>query len=157
MEALGIEDTDFIRVLAAITEKDFEDALRSKSLAPAIKAKVAVAWGAAKFVAGGGAKPGPSGGPAAHSLGASAVNGLSKFKLNTVVNQSSDVELISLDGKSLAVAYANFKAVLGTVPPPDEELTAEQLTAAKTLLENDLVPYVDFAVWGPMAGDSCES
>ena len=50
MSALGLQDTDLIRVLAAFVEKDFEDALLDKSLAPAVKAKVAVAWGAAKFI-----------------------------------------------------------------------------------------------------------
>ena len=31
-------------------------------------------------------------------------------------------------------------------------MTVEQLTAVKTLVEADLVPYVDFAVWGPHGG-----
>ena len=145
MVALGLDDADHLRVLAAFKEQDFEVALAEDKFAPAIKAKVAVAWGAAKFVVYGGPKPGPVGSVATSS-------GLTKFKLNTVVNQSSDVELVSLDGKSLAVAYTNFKAVFGTVPPPDQELTGEQLTAVKTLLDNDLVPYVDFAVWGPHGG-----
>ena len=65
---------------------------------------------------------------------------MNKFKLNTVVNQASDVELVALDGKAITIAYASYRTVFGTVPPPDEELTVEQLTAVKTMVEADLVP-----------------
>ena len=78
-------------------------------------------------------------------------NQLTKFKLNSVVNQASEAELVVLDNSELKEAYGNYKRVFGVFPPPDEELTAEQLTAVKKLLDADLTPFVDFAVWVPHA------
>jgi len=74
---------------------------------------------------------------------------LTKFKLSQVVNQASDIELTALDGPAIKVAYDRYRAVFGTHPPPSEEITGEQLTAVKAMLDADMAPYVDFAVWGP--------
>ena len=152
LTTLGIEKDDFIRVLAAVSAEDWEVTMKEWKAALALKAKAAIAWGAAKRASGVVPTSAGSGGPAVVPATLTAVHGLSKFKLNTVVNQSSDVELTALDGKSISVAYANYRTAFGTVPPPDEELSVEQLTAVKTLVDNDLVPYVDFAIWGPHGG-----
>jgi hypothetical protein len=58
LKAMGLEDTDHVRVLAAIAEYDFDGALKDKKLSPAVKAKVALAWDAAKFVVH--SRPGPA-------------------------------------------------------------------------------------------------
>ena len=42
-----------------------------------------------------------------------------------------------------------YCAVFKTQPPQQEELTHEQWSGLKALLDRDLPPYVDFAVWGP--------
>jgi hypothetical protein len=76
-------------------------------------------------------------------------SGINRFKLSSVANQASDVELTVLEGAVLKGAYATYKKVFGVHPAPDEELSGEQLTALKVLLSADLAPYVDFAVWGP--------
>jgi hypothetical protein len=149
LSALGIETDDHVRVLAAVSAGDWESVLNDWKAAPALKAKAAIAWGAAKRASGVVSTSVGSGGTA---VVPAAIGGLSKFKLNTVVNQASDVELTALDGKSISVAYTNYRTAFGTDPPPDEELSVEQLTAVKTLVDNDLVPYVDFAIWGPHGG-----
>ena len=125
-----------------------------KKATPAQRAKAAVARGAAFKATHGFALVSDSAPPAAAIVAAppAGVSGLNKFKMNTVVNQATDVELVTLDGKSIAGAYATYRAVFGTVPPPDEELTVEQLTAVKTMIDADMVPYVDFAVWGAHGG-----
>eukprot|EP00971_Amphidinium_carterae_P294964 5857002-Amphidinium_carterae.1 len=38
---------------------------------------------------------------------------------------------------------------MGAHPVPQEEVTADQLTAIKALLDEGLPPYVDMAVWRP--------
>eukprot|EP00972_Heterocapsa_arctica_P005464 807194-Heterocapsa_arctica.AAC.1 len=76
-------------------------------------------------------------------------SGINRFKLSAVANQASDVELTVLEGPLLKEAYAQYKMIFGVHPSPDEELSGEQLTALKVLLDADLAPYVDFAVWGP--------
>ena len=164
-ELFGFEDDVHVRVLAAVTDTDFEkcmekwviDKSTNAKATPAQKAKAAVARGAAYLAAYGyslGSKPDSKALALTGSSPApvTGVGSLNKFKMNTVVNQASDVELVALDGKAIAVAYASYRTVFGTVPPPDEELTVEQLTAVKTMVEADLVPYVDFAVWGPHGG-----
>jgi hypothetical protein len=130
LDALGIEKDDFLRVLAAVSDKDWNATLEgwmieSKGATPAQKAKAAVARGVAQKAANLNSKPAEVASAAVPPHGHTTIGGLSKFKLNTVVNQASDVELIALDGKAIAVAYANYRVVFGTVPPPDEELTAE--------------------------------
>ena len=66
-------------------------------------------------------------------------SGLGKFNFNTVTNQSSEVVMSVLEAGELKVAYDNYKAVFGVVPPVEEELTAEQLTAVQKFLEGDVL------------------
>eukprot|EP00972_Heterocapsa_arctica_P071458 10556360-Heterocapsa_arctica.AAC.1 len=109
-----------------------------------LKANVVVRHGGPGAVATGGS---------ASLLAASGVvagpSGINRFKLSAVANQASDVELTVLEGDKLKEAYAAYKTIFGVHPSPDKELSGEQLTALKVLLDADLAPYVDFAVWGP--------
>ena len=121
--------------------------------APAHKAKAVVARGAAYFVATG-KRLGEAQAPATASVDAASKGGesgnltaLGKFNLNTVTNQSSDVVLVILEGEELKVAYRNYKGVFGIFPPPEEELTSEQLTAIKHMLDADLASAVGFSLW----------
>ena len=56
-----------------------------------------------------------------------------------------------LEPDRLKEAYANYNTVFRQMPPPGEELTAEQLTGLDALLKDvsQPVPYLDFGVWGP--------
>ena len=156
---LGVEPGDHPRVLAAITEGDWVDSMSTWKVgevkaAPAIKAKAAVARGAAVLISTGRrlgepAVPTPAAPAASAPDATTSAAALGKFKLNTIISQTSDVELRVLDGEKIKAAYAAYKGVFGGPPPPAYELTVEQLTALKGLLEADMAPYVDFAIWGP--------
>ncbi len=153
LEAIGAEDTDHVRVLVGITGADWSSIMASwKDATPAQRSKAGVARGAALVVLGLSLPPtvatGPVVGPGLGSTTSVPKNAINKFKLSSVTNQASDTELVALDGKDIAVAYGSYKIVFGTHPPPEEELTTEQLTAVKALIDADACPYVDFAVWG---------
>ncbi len=148
INAMGAEDDDHVRVLANVSDTDWQKLLAAWTDAtPAQKSKAGVARGAAYLAATGTSLPVPVAVVAAPPA-AVVKSVMNKFKLSSVINQSSDIELVALDGKDISTAYANYKAVFGTHPAPDEELTVEQLTAVKALVEADAAPYVDFAVWG---------
>ena len=72
-----------------------------------------------------------------------------KVKMSLIVNQTNDDERPLLDDAGLDKAYKQYIKVMGDVPSPDRECTAEQLTAIKSLLDDNSVPYADFALWGP--------
>ena len=163
LDVLGLEESDHVRVMAAVSDDDWKESIGrwrvgNADATPAQRAKAVVARGAAYLAATGrrlgvqvqqplslrlatGAMP--------LEAGPSSASSLTRFKFNTVINQASEVELTVLEGDAIKVAYVNYKAIFGTFPPPGEELTTEQLTAVKTILDADVVPYVDFAIWGP--------
>ena len=150
---LGVEDDDHPRVLAAVSEADWDGAISkwsalAKPASPALKAKAVVAKGAAVLKTTG-LRVGEQAPVSSIVPNMSTGSGLGKFNFNTVTNQSSEVVMSVLEAGELKVAYDNYKAVFGVVPPVEEELTAEQLTAVQKFLEGDICPYVDFAVWVP--------
>ena len=146
-------DNDHPRVLAAVSEADWDEAISkwsalAKPASPALKAKAVVAKGAAVLKTTG-LRVGEQAPVSSIVPSMSTGSGLGKFNFNTVTNQSSEVVMSVLEAGELKVAYDNYKAVFGVVPPVEEELTAEQLTAVQKFLEGDVCPYVDFAVWVP--------
>ena len=150
---LGIEDNDHPRVLAAVSDKDWDEAISkwsalAKPASPALKAKAVVARGAAVLKTTG-VRIGEQTPESSSASSMATGSGLGKFNFNTVTNQSSEVVMSVLEASELKVAYDNYKAVFGVVPQVEEELTAEQLTAVQKFLESDVCPYVDFAVWVP--------
>ena len=150
---LGIEDNDHPRVLAAVSNKDWDEAISkwsalAKPASPALKAKAVVARGAAVLKTTG-VRIGEQTSENSSASSMATGSGLGKFNFNTVTNQSSEVVMSVLEASELKVAYDNYKAVFGVVPQVEEELTAEQLTAVQKFLESDVCPYVDFAVWVP--------
>ena len=72
-------------------------------------------------------------------------------KLSATISQSAEQECSILEPDRLKEAYANYNTVFRQMPPPGEELTAEQLTGLDALLKDvsQPVPYLDFGVWGP--------
>ncbi len=126
---LGIEDNDHPRVLAAVSEADWDEAISkwsalAKPASPALKAKAVVAKGAAVLKTTG-LRVGEQAPVSSIVPSMSNGSGLGKFNFNTVTNQSSEVVMSVLEAGELKVAYDNYKAVFGVVPPVEEELTAE--------------------------------
>ena len=72
-----------------------------------------------------------------------------KVKMNLVADQVYDQELPVLSDTDITKLYKNYTDVFGDMPPPEEEITVEQLTALDALVKSGAPPYVDFAVWGP--------
>ena len=72
-----------------------------------------------------------------------------KVKMNLVVDQVYDQEIECLSEEEVLKLYKNYTDVFGDMPPAEEEITIEQLTALWALVKSRAPPYVDFAVWGP--------
>ena len=72
-----------------------------------------------------------------------------KVKLSAVINQTDDMEVDILDDLAITAAYARYSKKIGAAPPPDQELSSEQLTTLHALFQSGRAPYTDMAVWGP--------
>ena len=125
LDVLGLEESDHIRVMAALSDDDWKESIGrwrvgNADATPAQRAKAVVARGAAYLAATGrrlgvqvqqplslrlatGAMP--------LEAGPSSASSLTRFKLNTVINQASEVELTVLEGDAIKVAYVNYKAI----------------------------------------------
>ena len=153
LNILGVEVDDHPRVLAALSESGWCDAISkwsalAKPATPAQQAKAVVAREAAVLKSSG-LRVGEQVAVTSIVPNVSTGSGLGKFNFNIVTNQCSEVVMSVLEAGELKVAYDSYKAVFGVFPPAEEELTAEQLTAVQKFLEGGICPYVDSAVWVP--------
>ena len=69
--------------------------------------------------------------------------------LKQVISQASEGAVPLVSQSDLLKHWDCFKKIYGRVPKPHEECTGDQLTGVNALLQRDMVPYVDFGVWGP--------
>ena len=75
-----------------------------------------------------------------------------KIKMNGVLDQGDDSEFTLDDTKVTMMAYERYVNLMGGPPTPEQESTAEQLSAMRRRVETlQLSPYADFAVWVPFA------
>ena len=72
-----------------------------------------------------------------------------RVKRSTIINQTDDMEVDILDDVAITAAYARYSKKIGAAPPPDQELSSEQLTTLHALFQSGRAPYTDMAVWGP--------
>ena len=73
-----------------------------------------------------------------------------KVKLANTLDQGDDAEVQALSPAQVRSLVTGFTAQNDGVPPnPDEEADGAQLQALQSKLEEDVVPYADFAVWCP--------
>ena len=74
-----------------------------------------------------------------------------KVKLSQVLRQGDDTDLEVLPQAAMVVGFGRWEAYFGLERRPAEEaeITIEQFTCMKHLLESERVPYADFAIWGP--------
>jgi len=72
-----------------------------------------------------------------------------RIRLSTVVDQSNDDEVSHMTTSEVSACYASYQNWYGSLPPPDEDITKEQLAGLKALYSSGSTPYVDMAVWGP--------
>ena len=71
------------------------------------------------------------------------------LRLANVVNQASEEDAPLITDAEMDGYYAQYKKVFGDYPSEAEELSKEQVSALKHLLDQGENPYVDFSVWGP--------
>ena len=69
--------------------------------------------------------------------------------LKQVISQASEEAVPLISQSDLLKHWDCFKKIYGRDPKPDEECTGDQLTGVNALLQRDMVPYVDFGIWGP--------
>eukprot|EP00439_Symbiodinium_sp_Y106_P080976 s652_g19.t2 len=71
-----------------------------------------------------------------------------EIKMNGVLDQGDDSEFTLDDTKDTMKAYERYVNLMGGPPTPEQEPTAEQLSAMRRRVETlQLSPYADFAVW----------
>ncbi len=72
-----------------------------------------------------------------------------KVRLSSIINQASDQEIPLLPERELAALRHRYHLLCGDAPLDGAEVTDNQLTALKYMLDSNLNIYVDFGVWGP--------
>ena len=84
---------------------------------------------------------GPAGGPSIATR---------KIKLSLIIRQADETEIDICDGSVLDVGQGRWEATFGLNSKPDdnEDVTIEQISGVKWLVDNHAVPYLDFAIWG---------
>jgi hypothetical protein len=80
---------------------------------------------------------------------ASPVVLVKSIKLSNYVSQEMEGTTPLLNRQAITACEDAYKARLGILPLEGYMPSPEQLSALKHLLDNDIVPYVDFALWGP--------
>ena len=157
---LGSDGSDHPRIFALIAEPDFAKllekwkvpvmtggALSLQDPTPRQSGQGALVGRTCRVVVGlgsGQASPGPAASPPAPVQVPKR-----KVKLSTIINQTDDLEVDILDDAAITAAYARYAKKIGAAPPPDQELSAEQLTTLHSLFQSGRAPYTDMAVWGP--------
>eukprot|EP00971_Amphidinium_carterae_P061329 1214396-Amphidinium_carterae.1 len=112
-------------------------------LTPYLRAQYALAGWAARCAAGLHKRPAPS------SVGQSQPETSRRIKLNNIVSQTKDEEVNIIGSDVISAGYRRYRNLFGGFPPPDQEVSDEQLSALHALLESGQAPYVDFSVWVP--------
>ena len=72
-----------------------------------------------------------------------------KLKLSSVVDQALEGEVQPISALETRKLFEDYETNRGAQPHKDIEPTGDQLAAVKQLVQEDTVPYVDFAVYGP--------
>jgi hypothetical protein len=170
-QALGVEKTTHLRVLANISATDLAAVaanLRVNELpaSPALQSQMGLLGQAARVMMG--VEPGAlakqkaleeqrarelqlelAKATATAAASERAGRALASVKLSSTIDQLYDEEVPALEETQLQVYYATYRSKMGGDPTPDEDLTAEQLASLEHLLKTNRVPYCDFAIWGP--------
>ena len=72
-----------------------------------------------------------------------------KMKMNEVINQSMDQEIDVKSSSEMAALTDIYIRKVGAEPDPGEDPTAEQVAGVEKLIENELPPSPDLAIFGP--------
>ena len=72
-----------------------------------------------------------------------------KVRLSSLVDVTADADLVSLSPEAVRKAFATYQEKRGAPPHKDIEPTEDQLSAVAQQIRSGVVPYVDFALFGP--------
>eukprot|EP00971_Amphidinium_carterae_P321007 6381160-Amphidinium_carterae.1 len=72
-----------------------------------------------------------------------------KVKLSQVISQMREDEVPLLEGDELLNGYTRYKKLFGRFPTEGMDVSAEQLSGLKAIIDARQVPFVDFAVFKP--------
>ena len=72
-----------------------------------------------------------------------------KVKISTILDQRSEAEVERLGIEEVNKLFDEYRKRRGALPHPDVEPTVEQISAMRQVLRQGVVPYTDFAVFGP--------
>ena len=150
---LGIvPSVEYTAMLATVQVKEtVEDAEVSRALKFAEKGQLLLVGEGCRACAGvvGSAPPDPSGAPSPGPAAAPSI-AVRKIKLSLVIRQADETEIEVCDEKLLDVGQGRWEATFGVDAKPDdnEDVTIEQISGVKWLIDNNVVPYLDFAIWG---------
>ena len=78
-----------------------------------------------------------------------AVSTEPRLKLSVILDPTSDSELTRMPHYVVRELFTKYSTLRGAEPAEDVEPTIEQISAVNQVLNNDLVPYADFALLGP--------
>ena len=75
----------------------------------------------------------------------------SRLKLSLILQQAVETQIDILDEAYMIAGYGRWEATFGlrSRPSPDADVTLDQLTAVDYLYRSGVIPYCDFAIWGP--------
>ena len=150
---LGIvPSVEYTAMLATVQVKEtVGDAEETRALKFAEKGQLLLVGEGCRACAGvlGSAPPDPSRAPSPGPAAAPSI-AARKIKLSLVIRQADETEIEVCDEKLLDVGQGRWEATFGVDAKPDdnEDVTIEQISGVKWLIDNNVVPYLDFAIWG---------
>jgi hypothetical protein len=97
----------------------------------------------------------PTGASAAPAASPSAPTSTG-IKLNKVLDQANDSEVVKLESRVIRKHLADYKLKRGDLPHPDHAPSPDQISAMTQLLAQDAIPYCDFAIFGPHGSRSAK-
>lgn len=92
--------------------------------------------------------PGPPFPPVGGNPGGGAVSAR-RIKLSALIDPTLDAEVVPMGEPEVTLAYEQYKRRFGAFPTQDADVSKDQLSALRQVLQVGACPYVDFSVWGP--------
>lgn len=72
-----------------------------------------------------------------------------KLKLSSILDPTLDAEVQIMCTTEITNCYEEYKKRFGDYPTPESDVSPDQLSALKQVLESGSVPFADFSVFGP--------
>ena len=90
-----------------------------------------------------------AGAPFPHAGGGTGSPNARKLKLSSILDPTLDAEVQIMSTTEITNCYEEYKKRFGDYPTPESDVSPDQLSALKQVLESGSVPFADFSVFGP--------